>query len=243
MKLIYHVSKGSKRDATSAKKLQGQGVTVGIPDICIDLARCGYFGTRIEFKLNRVHKSPVSPAQHETLHHLSEAGFLARVCVGFEDAPSHHRLFAPVQNRGHPVITLQHTIHDIAAQILGRSLVVLPSHLDKAHVAAPDNAQELVDEVHAIAALRMGTATDDELLRRYRVLEEQRSQCFVRISTAQGQRSGRDQGDRFLSGKDSSTIDRAAQEKNQRDMSRAQSEKALITDEIDRRANAQVARR
>jgi hypothetical protein len=223
--------------------LQGRGVTVGIPDICIDLARCGYSGTRIEFKLNRVHKSPVSPAQHETLHHLSEAGFLARVCVGFEDAPSHHRLFAPVQNRGHPVITIQHTIHDIAAQILGRSLVVLPSHLDKAHVAAPDNAQELVDEVHAIAALRMGTATDDELLRRYRVLEEQRSQCFVRISTAQGQRSGRDQGDRFLSGKDSSTIDRAAQEKNQRDMSRAQSEKALITDEIDRRANAQVARR
>jgi hypothetical protein len=223
--------------------LQGRGVTIGIPDICIDLARCGYFGTRIEFKLNRVHKSPVSPAQHETLHHLSEAGFLARVSVGFEDAPSHHRLFAPVQNRGHPVITIQHTIHDIAAQILGRSLVVLPSHLDKAHVAAPDNAQELVDEVHAIAALRMGTATDDELLRRYRVLEEQRSQCFVRISTAQGQRSGRDQGDRFLSGKDSSTIDRAAQEKNQRDMSRAQSEKALITDEIDRRANAQVARR
>lgn len=85
-KLIYHVPNGGKRDAITAKKLQGQGVKAGIPDICIDLARGGYFGMRIEFKPNRAHKSTVSPAQQATLYLLNDAGFYATVCYGFEDA-------------------------------------------------------------------------------------------------------------------------------------------------------------
>ena len=130
----------------------------------------------------------------------------------------------------------------LARQILGHSLVVLLSHHDKAYQAAPENARVLIAEMNAVSAQRLGSATDEELRRRWQVLEEQRSQCFGRISAAQGLRSGRGRGDRFRAWRDTSTIDRAAEEKAQRDMSRFQTEKDLITEEIQRRANAQAAR-
>ncbi|WP_273808783.1 MULTISPECIES: hypothetical protein [unclassified Pseudomonas] len=140
---------------------------------------------------------------------------------------------------------MNHPAQDLAGlarQILGHSMVVLLSHHDKAHQAAPDNARELIAEMTTLSAQRLAAATDEELRRRWQVLEEQRSQCFGRISAAQGLRSGRGRGDRFKSWRDTSTIDRAAEEKAQRDMSRFQTEKDLITEEIDRRANAQAAR-
>lgn len=140
---------------------------------------------------------------------------------------------------------MNHPAQDLAGlarQILGHSLVVLLSHHDKAYQAAPENARALIAEMNALSAQRLGSATDEELRRRWQVLEEQRSQCFGRISAAQGLRSGRGRGDRFRAWRDSSTIDRAAEEKAQRDMSRFQTEKDLITEEIQRRANAQAAR-
>lgn len=140
---------------------------------------------------------------------------------------------------------MNHPAQDLAGlarQILGHSLVVFLSHHDEAHQAAPENARELIAEMAALSAQRLAAATDEELRRRWRVLEEQRSQCFGRISAAQGRRSGRGQGDRFRAWKDSSLINQAAQEKAQRDMSRAQTEKDLITEEIQRRAHAQAAR-
>ena len=108
---------------------------------------------------------------------------------------------------------MNHPTQDLAGlarQILGHSLVVLLSHHDKAYQAAPGNARELIAEMASLSAQRLAAATDEELRRRWQVLEEQRSQCFGRISAAQGLRSGRGRGDRFRSWRDTSTIDRAA---------------------------------
>ncbi|ALZ84493.1 hypothetical protein APT59_09870 [Pseudomonas oryzihabitans] len=142
---------------------------------------------------------------------------------------------------------MNHPAQDLAGlarQILGHSMMVFLSHHDEAHQAAPDNAQELIGQMRALAAQRMADATDDDLRRRKMVLQSLYTNAASTAHACRGYQSARRPGSR-LGGriwKDRSSVNKAGEQKAQRDMSHALGEMEDIQKEIDRRANAQEAR-
>ncbi|WP_288477128.1 hypothetical protein [uncultured Pseudomonas sp.] len=142
---------------------------------------------------------------------------------------------------------MNHPAQDLAGlarQILGHSLVVFLSHHDEAHQVAPDNARALIAEMAALSAHRLAAATDEELRRRREVLLAVYTNAASTRHACRGyqsaQRPGSRPGARIW--KDRSAVNKAGEQKAERDMSRALTERELIDEEIQRRANAQAAR-
>lgn len=50
LKWLYSVPNGGKREAREAQRLVQAGMTSGIPDLQLDVARKGYHGLRLELK-------------------------------------------------------------------------------------------------------------------------------------------------------------------------------------------------
>ncbi|TCQ94102.1 hypothetical protein [Pseudomonas sp. JUb52] len=142
---------------------------------------------------------------------------------------------------------MNHPAQDLAGlarQILGHSLVVFLSHHDEARLAAPDNADAVIAEMSALAAQRLATTSDEDLRRRRMVLQSLYTNAASTAHACRGYQSARRPGSR-LGGriwKDRSSVNKAGEQKAQRDMSRALGEMEDIQKEIDRRANAQAAR-
>lgn len=84
--LAYHTPNGGSRKggAREGARLKAQGVRAGVPDVCIPIARGGYFGLYIEFKATPPHDSRVSPSQKEWLKKLSDQNYKAVLCKGFD---------------------------------------------------------------------------------------------------------------------------------------------------------------
>jgi len=141
---------------------------------------------------------------------------------------------------------MNHPAQDLAGmarQILGHSLVVFLSHHDEARQAAPDNGQELIDEMRALAAQRMAAATDDDLRRRKMVLQDIYTNASSRGRACRGYHTARRPASRTSRiWKDRSSVDRVGEHKAEQEKSRALGEMEHIQKEIDRRANAQAAR-
>ncbi|MDE6727770.1 MAG: VRR-NUC domain-containing protein [Oscillospiraceae bacterium] len=81
--LLYHIPNGGKRDAREAARFKRMGVKPGVPDLFLPVPRGKYHGLYIEMK------SPggkLSDYQKEWLEKLSENGYAACVCFGFEEA-------------------------------------------------------------------------------------------------------------------------------------------------------------
>lgn len=139
---------------------------------------------------------------------------------------------------------MNHPAHDLAvlaSKILGGSLVVFLSHHDEARAAAPDNAQELIDEMNALAAERMAGATDEELRRRKAVLLDQYQNSASARHACRGYRAARRPGSRpGRIWKDRSSVNKAGEQRAELEMSRALGERELIDREIQRRADAQA---
>ncbi|MBU2708948.1 VRR-NUC domain-containing protein [Zooshikella marina] len=82
----FHVPNGGHRHVAVAKKLKGEGVKAGVPDILILQPRGGYHGLAIEFKATPPKSAPVSDSQLEWINRLTENGYMAVVCKGFAAA-------------------------------------------------------------------------------------------------------------------------------------------------------------
>jgi hypothetical protein len=83
LKLLYHIPNGGKRDKVTAINLKRQGVKAGVPDICLPVARGGYFGLYIELKVG---SNKPTKLQNEWLCNLNKQGYLATVCYGWQQA-------------------------------------------------------------------------------------------------------------------------------------------------------------
>lgn len=83
LKLLYHIPNGGKRDKLTAINLKRQGVKTGVPDICLPVARGGYFGLYIELKVG---SNKPTKLQNEWLCNLNKQGYLAVVCYGWREA-------------------------------------------------------------------------------------------------------------------------------------------------------------
>lgn len=83
LKLLYHIPNGGKRDKVTAINLKRQGVKAGVPDICLPVARGGYFGLYIELKVG---SNKPTKLQNEWLCNLNKQGYLATVCYSWQQA-------------------------------------------------------------------------------------------------------------------------------------------------------------
>ena len=84
LQLLYHIPNGGYRRAFEAKMLKAQGVKSGVPDLCLPVARGGHHGLYIELKADKTKKPTEN--QKKWLASLTEQGYKAIVCCGWEEA-------------------------------------------------------------------------------------------------------------------------------------------------------------
>lgn len=82
--LLYSTLNGVRVSIGQARKMKAAGMTRGVTDINLDVARGGFFGLRIELK--RLKGGTVSDEQKDKLYRLREEGYKAEVCRGSKDA-------------------------------------------------------------------------------------------------------------------------------------------------------------
>ena len=75
--LLYHTPNEGKRSAREGARAKAEGLSPGIPDLHLPVARNGFHGLWIELK-TKVGK--VSENQRRWLHALTEQGHYATVC-------------------------------------------------------------------------------------------------------------------------------------------------------------------
>ena len=84
LSLLYHIPNGGKRNKSTAGKLRAEGVKPGVPDLCLPVARNGYYGLYIELK--RTVRGKTSKEQEHWIRALTEQGYRCAVCRGWEEA-------------------------------------------------------------------------------------------------------------------------------------------------------------
>jgi hypothetical protein len=81
--LLFAIPNGGKREKLTAIRLQQEGVKPGVPDLCLPVPRQGWHGLFIELKAG---KNKPTDRQLDWLERLSEQGYLAVVCWGYDEA-------------------------------------------------------------------------------------------------------------------------------------------------------------
>jgi hypothetical protein len=82
LNLLYAIPNGGAR-LNHMGGLKAEGLKAGVPDLCLPVARHGWHGLYIEMKINGARPRAT---QVVWLEALTEEGYLAVVCQGFEDA-------------------------------------------------------------------------------------------------------------------------------------------------------------
>ena len=81
---FYAVPNGGSRNPIEAKNMKAEGVSAGVPDICIPVPNKRYHGLYIEMK--RQKGGRVSEKQKEWIERLNKLGYMAVVCKGHKVA-------------------------------------------------------------------------------------------------------------------------------------------------------------
>ena len=81
---FYAVPNGGSRNPIEAKNMKAEGVSAGVPDICIPVPNKKYHGLYIEMK--RQKGGRVSEKQKEWIERLNKLGYMAVVCKGHKVA-------------------------------------------------------------------------------------------------------------------------------------------------------------
>jgi hypothetical protein len=80
---LFAIPNGGKRDVVTAARLKAEGVTAGVPDLCLPVARLGYHGLWIEMKTDG---GRVSKEQRRLLAQLEADGYMTGVCYSWPEA-------------------------------------------------------------------------------------------------------------------------------------------------------------
>lgn len=83
LELMFHIPNGGSRNKLEAANLKRQGVKAGVPDICLPVPCGKYHGLFIEMKAGT---NKASEKQKQWLSDLSNQGYLAVICYGWESA-------------------------------------------------------------------------------------------------------------------------------------------------------------
>lgn len=84
LKLLFAIPNGGQRNAIVGAKLKATGVKKGVPDLLLPIPNKTHHGLFIELK--RTKGASISPEQKTWLAKLSEQGYMAVVCKGFDEA-------------------------------------------------------------------------------------------------------------------------------------------------------------
>lgn len=94
--LSYHCPNGGRRSYVEGCKLKAMGVSPGVPDICVPIARRGYHGLYCELK--RKEGGVVSEAQRQWLEALRREGYYVFVSKGADEAIARIKLYMEQTN-------------------------------------------------------------------------------------------------------------------------------------------------
>ena len=83
LRLLHAIPNGEHRSKIAGSRLKAEGVRRGVPDLDLPVARGGWHGLRIELKAQG---GRVKPEQRQWLSDLTDQGYRAEVCVGWETA-------------------------------------------------------------------------------------------------------------------------------------------------------------
>ena len=81
--MLFAVPNGGHRHPATGRRLKAEGVKPGVPDIFLDVPRGEWHGLRLELKVGR---NKPTKAQVDWMERLSNHGYLAVVCWGWESA-------------------------------------------------------------------------------------------------------------------------------------------------------------
>lgn len=84
LRLLFHIPNGGSRGKVEAARFKAEGVKAGVPDLFLPVARGSHHGLFIEMK--RREGGRVSAEQKEWIAALTEQGYRAEVCHGWEEA-------------------------------------------------------------------------------------------------------------------------------------------------------------
>ena len=82
--LLHHIPNGGSRNPIEARHLKEQGVSPGVPDICLPVPNHKYAALYIELKRRK--RGTVSDDQRGWIAALNRVGNLAVICKGWEAA-------------------------------------------------------------------------------------------------------------------------------------------------------------
>lgn len=94
--ILYAIPNGGYRHIKEAVKLKNEGVTKGVPDICIAEPRTPWHGLYIEMK--RTQGGIVSEDQKNMISKLESKGYKAIVAYGATDAYNHLLEYLSISN-------------------------------------------------------------------------------------------------------------------------------------------------
>jgi len=80
---IFHIPNEGKRSAATGANLKRQGLSAGVPDLCIPAPRGRFHGLFIEMKYG---KNKPTAEQDEWLSLLFKNGYMVKICYSFEEA-------------------------------------------------------------------------------------------------------------------------------------------------------------
>lgn len=84
LNMLFHVPNEGERRISTGGRMKNEGLRRGVPDLFLDVARCGYHGLRIELK--RIRYSRRLPEQKEWILRLNSYGYAAAFCYGWTEA-------------------------------------------------------------------------------------------------------------------------------------------------------------
>lgn len=81
---LFAIPNGGERDRIVAGRMKAEGVKSGVSDLCLPVARGGFFGLFIEMK--RFDGGTVSENQTQFLEFVGRHGYANAICYGMEQA-------------------------------------------------------------------------------------------------------------------------------------------------------------
>lgn len=81
--MLYAIPNGGTRDKLEAVNLKRQGVSAGVPDLCLAVPKGKYHGLYIEMK---VYPNKTTDKQEQWLANLCRFGYAVKVCYGARSA-------------------------------------------------------------------------------------------------------------------------------------------------------------
>jgi hypothetical protein len=88
---IFAIPNGGARSPATAGRLKAEGVSSGVPDLCIP-------AWKLWVEMKRTKGGSVSPEQKDWIKYLEDVGYCVKVCKGAEAAKLQIQAFVTIEN-------------------------------------------------------------------------------------------------------------------------------------------------